>query len=383
MTLSSLENSVLLGSLAGLVIFVSLVVLALVANLILKFILNRRRTKNPDGLDIGILEAVRGPAVLFLILFGAFLGYWFVTRIDHPVFEFLEGLGDWADKIWFTITVAVVSYVIAHLLQVIIRWYVHHVSASTRSAIDTKLGPTINRLLPVIVYMLGALIILDAFEISISPLLAGFGIGGLAIALALTPTISSFISGTYVVTEGQLKERDYIEMDDGTAGFVQSIGWRSTTVRSRFNNLTIIPNNKLTESVVTNYSTPTPRLVVMEESGVSYDSDLEKVESIALEVAGKIVEASEFAVKDFDPLVRFDEFGDSNIEFRIIVQATDRIGGFALKSEMIKLLHTRFKEEGIEINYPIRRLIFPESNGRTGSLLHREGDPVASDNSGE
>ena len=187
-------------------------------------------------------------------------------------------------------------------------------------------------------------------------MLAGIGIGGLAIALALSPTISSFIAGTYVVAEGHISEGDFVEIDADRAGFVESVGWRSTVLRSRFNNMIVVPNSLITESIVTNYTTPTPAVTGMVTCGVSYDSDLREVERICLKVADEVLEESEDAIKDFEPRVRFFEFADSNINFRIIFQGVDRVATFAMQHEIIMRLHARFKEEGIEINYPVRKL---------------------------
>ncbi len=241
------------------------------------------------------------------------------------------------------------------------RWYVQRASRDSRTVLDTKLGPTIDRLLPIVVMSVASMIALDIIGITISPLLAGLGIGGLAVALALTPTISSFIAGTYVVTEGQIKEGDFIEIEDGTSGWVLDVGWRSTVLRSFRNNIVVIPNSKITESIVTNYTTPTPVVTVIVDNGVSYDSDLKEVERVSLEVANKVVQESEYSNKDFEPIMLFREFADSNINFRIISQATDRFGSFRMQREIIMQIHERFKEEGIEINYPMRKLILPLS----------------------
>ena len=97
--------------------------------------------------------------------------------------------------------------------------------------------------------------------------------------------------------------------------------------------------------------------------GVSYDSDLADVERIVMEVATKAVKQSTHAIKDVEPFVGFSNFGDSNIDFFVFVQANDRVGSFILKSEIIKRIHARFAEEGIEINYPVRRLVYPDDNG--------------------
>ena len=118
----------------------------------------------------------------------------------------------------------------------------------------------------------------------------------------------------------------------------------------------VVPNNLITESIVTNYTTPTPAITGIVECGVSYDSDLKKVEQVSLEVARQVVEESDDANKEFEPLFRYFEFADSNINFRIIFQGADRVAMFAIQHEIIMRLHARFNEEGIEINYPVRKL---------------------------
>ena len=76
----------------------------------------------------------------------------------------------------------------------------------------------------VIIYGLGALLILDLLDINISPLIAGLGIGGLAVALALQPTLANLFAGTYVMTEGVITPGDYIELEGGVSGYVVEVG---------------------------------------------------------------------------------------------------------------------------------------------------------------
>ncbi|MDA0769377.1 MAG: mechanosensitive ion channel family protein [Chloroflexi bacterium] len=362
----AVAQSLVLGPVFALGILALFLLLAALANIALRMLLKLRKARHEVGqesLELEIFEAIQGPLVLTLILAGFFLGFLSLTQVGNPLFDAVRASSDWARKVWLVAIVIQVGYVVSHVLQALLRWYVHKSSQDARTVLDTKLGPTIDRLLPIIVYSVGALVALDIIGIPISPLLAGLGIGGLAVALALTPTISSFIAGTYIVTEGQIKEGDFIEIEGQTSGWVMSVGWRSTVIRSFTNNIVIIPNSKITDSIVTNYTTPTPIVTTLVENGVSYDSDLKYVEYVALEVAQEVVDHSEFAVKTFVPIVLFREFADSNINFRVIVQATDRFGSFRIRSEIIKSLHERFKAEGIEINYPVRKLVLPTEDG--------------------
>jgi small-conductance mechanosensitive channel len=210
-----------------------------------------------------------------------------------------------------------------------------------------------------VIYSIGLLVALDSLDIAISPLLAGFGIGGLALAFQHTPV---FFSGTYLVAKGELKEGDFIELEGGPSGFVVEVGWRSTKVKIRFNNLIIIPNSKMIDSILTNYYSPTPTMNVVVTCGVSYDCDLTHVERVVLEITQGTIDESHYAVDNADPSFSFSEFGESNIEFFVLIQANNRTGGFLLKSYIVKKIHSRFENEGIEINYPVRRLVYPDES---------------------
>ena len=161
---------------------------------------------------------------------------------------------------------------------------------------------------------------------------------------------------SYFLSEGQLKEGDFIELEGGPSGYIEEVGWRSTKIKNRFNNLVIIPNSKMIDSILTNYYSPTPATNVIVTCGISYESDLNHVEKIVNNVAKEIINSSDEAVKDADPFVGFSEFGDSNIEFFVFLQAKDRIGSFKLKSELIKSIYEEFANENIEINYPVRKI---------------------------
>ena len=129
-------------------------------------------------------------------------------------------------------------------------------------------------------------------------------------------------------------------------------------------------------STITNLFSPTPALNVIVYGGVSYDSDLAHVERVAVEISQKVLDNSEHAIKDVEPFFGFDEFGDSNITFWVFVQATDRTGSFVLTSELVKGIHAAFKEEGIEINYPVRKLIYPSTNGQMTPPIIPQSPPV-------
>lgn len=156
------------------------------------------------------------------------------------------------------------------------------------------------------ILVVGGLMALNSFGISITPLLTALGVGGLAVAvaLALQETLANLFAGIYLTVARKIRVGDYIKLDSGEEGHVADIAWRSTRVRTLSNNLVVIPNTKLAQAVVTNYDLPSSDLAVLMEVGVDYRSDQ-----------------------------------------------------YLVKHEFIKRLHRRYAQEGIVIPFPIQTVI--------------------------
>ncbi|HZP02262.1 MAG TPA: mechanosensitive ion channel family protein [Terriglobia bacterium] len=226
----------------------------------------------------------------------------------------------------------------------------------------------------VLTMLLGGLIVLDTLHISITPLLASLGVGGLAVGLALQGTLSNLFAGMQIISDRPIRVGDYVRLDNGQEGYVTEIGWRATKIRMLPNNTVVIPNSKLAESVLTNYYLPEQELAVLVEVGVSYNSDLHHVERVTTEVAREIQRTVPGAVADFEPFVRFHTFEASSINFSVIMRAHEYVDNFLMKHEFIKRLHERYKKENIVIPWPIRTLdISPEVLDRLAPL-HGPGD---------
>jgi len=313
-------------------------------------VLIAHRTKT--SLDDLIINALRTPLFLGFIVLGIWLAVVQVPELDKHQ--------DIAHKVAVVLYIGIAAMAVARIIDALMSWYGSEIATRTHTDIDDKLLPVFKRVEKVIVYSIAFMIILDRLNVNISPLIAGLGIGGLAVALALQPTLVNFLAGTYVTTDAVIRKDHYIVLDSGQEGYVEEIGWRITKIRSWDGNLIVLPNSRLAEAIVTDFEVPSPPMLFRVECGVSYDSDLEKVEKVALEVAREVMQKFPEGAKDFEPVVRFKNFGDSNIDFAVVLKAVNRMAHFPLKSEFIKALHRRFNEEGIEIQYPARKIYFAE-----------------------
>jgi len=215
-----------------------------------------------------------------------------------------------------------------------------------------------------IIFALGALILLDSFHVSITPIIASLGIGSLAIALSLQPTLENLFAGIQIVVDKPLLVGQYVKLESGEEGYVHQIGWRSTWVRMTPNNMVVIPNKSLVNSRLINYHYPDAELAVPVEVGVHYDSDLERVERITLEVARQTLQDVSGGVKTFEPAVRFHTFDASSINFTVVLRAREVGDSAMVKHEFIKQLHRRYIQEKIVIPYPIRAINYEQEKAR-------------------
>jgi len=214
----------------------------------------------------------------------------------------------------------------------------------------------------IVIIGIGILVILHSLGISIAPLLTALGIGGLAVALALQDTLSNLFAGLHILMTRQIKPGDYVRLESGEEGFVVDITWRNTTIRELPNNYIIVPNSKLAQAIVKNYYMPEREMSVVIQVGVSYDSDLEKVEKVTIEVAKEVMREVPGGIPEFEPFIRYHTFGDSSINFSVILRCREFTDQYIIRHEFIKRLHKRYRQEGIVIPFPIRTIYINRSD---------------------
>lgn len=208
---------------------------------------------------------------------------------------------------------------------------------------------------------LGGLILLDTLGISITPLLTTLGIGSLAVALALQDTLANFFAGLYLAADRPIRTGDFVRLDSGDEGFVESVGWRSTRLRTLPNNIVVIPNERVAKSIITNFDFPEPRMSLLLRVSASYDSDSRRVERILLDVAQAATRDVPGLLPEPAPFVRFiPGFGDSALEFTLICQVAQFVDQYSVQHELRHRILDRFRREGLEIPFPQRVVTLKE-----------------------
>ena len=349
-------------------IFIVAAVLAFLFYKVIYPIVLRFTNFTPTNLDVRLVRALRRPLTLGILAGGLYLSivlpFDLTAEVRHPIDHAAGIMG-----------ILLGVFAVTRLVSNLSDWYYEEIAPHTVSTLDDRMMPMIRRIATGMVYVLGALLVLDLLNVNISPLIAGLGLGGLAVALALQPTLSNLFAGTYVMTEGVVHPGDYIELENGVAGYVIDVGWRSTRLRTWTNNLVVVPNSRFAETIITNYQGPIPAVNIYLTCGVSYDSNLALVERVCQEEMDTLLENDPRAVKEYGAYFAYESFDDSNITFYLFIQARDRIASFEVQSELIRMVQQRFREEGIVINYPMRTIEF--AGGGADGIATRPGSNLA------
>ena len=289
-----------------------------------------------------IINSLRGMIIIWLLIAGIY-GAILSTPMSPSLLVHLK-------KILLVIIILSVTMVIAKMTAGFVNIYLQRDDVPLPS---TSIFRNLTRL---VIFLVGIMVILQSLGISITPILTALGVGGLAAALALQPTLANLFSGLQIIAAKQLHPGDYVKLDSGEEGYVTDITWRNTIIRALPNNRIIVPNSKLASAIVTNYYQPEQEMSVLVQVGVSYDSDLTKVEHVTIEVGKEVMREVEGGVPDFEPFIRYHTFDDSSINFTVILRTTEYACQYLLKHEFIKRLHERYDKEGIIIPFPIRTI---------------------------
>jgi small-conductance mechanosensitive channel len=349
-----LENIFNNGYFQFLVILIGTILFASISYLIIK-IIAKKAAKNKKEFGRFIIRKLLKPMLLLVFLSGFYTALKSLNFLTDPSCAFcIFYVGNTRffvlDALFFAFITITIALLISRIISVLMTGWMR-----VTKNYDKPPG-LIDKMITGIIFILAFIVIIGYFQIDITPLIAGVGLGALAIGLALQSTLSNFFAGIHLISDHPIRAGDFIELDPDTSGFVVDIGWRSTRIRMLTDNLLIIPNNKLAESKIINYSLPKQDLSIWIPCGVAYESDLKKVEQITLEVAKEIQKNTPGAVKDFEPAFRYREFGDSNINFITILRVEKPIARFVVRNEFIKALKERFDKEKIEISWPIRKI---------------------------
>ncbi len=328
-------------TIAALGVFVGLLALTWVVRGFLFARLTRLAERSTNPFDDILVAATRGP----FLVWGALFATSVATRMAHVPDRYVG----FSDKILLAMVVLSLAWALSGLLTGLVRTYTETIHSGFAT-------PTLTQnVVRILVLGVAGLMLLDIWGISIAPLLTALGVGSLAVALALQETLANFFSGMYLLASHHFHVGDYLKLESGQEGYILDIGWRATRLRTIANNVVIIPNAKLAQSIVTNHHHPEPRLVLPIRIGVGYGSDPDQVTKALLEETIRAAETVPGLLMHPAPSVSLlPGFGESSLDFTLVCHVREFADQAPVQDELHRRILARFRRDGIEIPYPTR-----------------------------
>ncbi|MCD6220933.1 mechanosensitive ion channel family protein [bacterium] len=239
-------------------------------------------------------------------------------------------------------------------------YYLSKLAKKTESKLDDQLVPLISKSLKATIGIICFLWLFQLLGYNVSSLLAGLGIGGLAVALALQDTLSNFFGSVFIFLDRPFMVGDWVKIGD-VEGIVEDIGFRSTRIRTWLKTLVSIPNKNVANATIDNWSRM-PRRRVFQTIGLTYETTADQMEK-AVEEIKKIIENDPGVDKNFI-VVKFSEFGDSSLNITVIYFTIDTtLKGHLETKERINLsIMRKLSDLGLSIAFPTMSIYLEKGN---------------------
>lgn len=214
----------------------------------------------------------------------------------------------------------------------------------------------IGRIGHYLIILVATLVVLQSVGLNFASLTVVAGAIGLGVGLGLQSVVNNFVSGLLLLFERSVKVGDFIALESGLQGTVQSINVRSTVLTTNDNLSVVVPNSFFTSNILTNWTMNDASRRVHVPFGVAYGSDKELVKRAVLEAADRVDQVPRDAQNA--PQVWLVGFGDSSLDFELVVwvgrEAVHRPGN--TRARYLWEIETSLREHGIEIPFPQRDL---------------------------
>lgn len=315
------------------VILVAWLLGGLIVDKIISALIKSRADKSHSEVTRAFARASSGLAAWMAGVIGFFHAWRHINvagTVDETVSKYMSA-----------IAILVVTAFISRLTARLIRAYSRR--QDTRlpsSSIFTNLSTTI-------VWLIGFGFVLVAIGVDITPVITAFGIGGVAVGLALQPTLDNLFSGLQILASGQIMPEDFIRLDTGEEGFVEDVTWRNTTVRAMTGELIIVPNSILSKNYLTNFSRSNRPYLLLIQVTVTGSHDFDAIKRIALEVATETIAVSPYTYKTAEAGVNLSEITLDGVLVTIKIPVLSYPEQYSPRTYFVQKFYERLEEEGI------------------------------------
>ncbi len=331
---------------------VGVLLLGIVLELVLRY-LERRATANNRQRTGVILNALHWQPLFWCAWYVVFL---ILTSFSDISVERQRGL----EILWALLLISITTIGVR-----IMTGWVRLISAQKPSASVSVLTYLVNGVAIVIVVM----VVLFALNIPTPLLLITFLGSTLGLSLALREPISNLFAGVVLTVSQRLNPGDFVHLPSGEEGRVMDIEWDVTSIRQTNESQIIVPNSFLTKAEIINFDRPTSEYELKIQVGVSYDSDLVKVEQVTTQVADQVLREVGDGTLANPSYIRYKSFDESDIKLAVYLRCQNFADRNKVRHEFIKQIHHRYQLEGIVMPFPALELHSPaDGNLKTTSF---------------
>ena len=336
-------NSILNWAIAVGILILSFIVVKMLY-WIFSNVIRRLTSKTKTSLDDVLIDKLEKPLTYLVLI----LGYW--ISIHYLVFK--EEVELVLENAAYFLLVIDVTAILSRIVDALITEIIMPISEKSDSSFDNQLIPVIQKGVRSIIWILGIIIGLDNIGFDITAMIAGLGIGGLALALAAQDSVKNIFAGIMIFLDKPFRIKDRIQVD-GFDGIVEEVGLRSTRLRTLEGRIVTIPNSRFTDNSVTNV-TSQPTLKVKLNLGLTYDTDEVQMQK-AIDILEDIVKNQEAITDDY--AAGFNGFGDFSLNILFIYYVKPDSHWLDTQTLVNKEILRRFNKEGLEFAFPTQTIL--------------------------
>lgn len=333
-------------ALAGIVFFLAIVAAWAVDRVVVVFI-KRLAVKTEGEFDDRLLEILHKPVFYSVLVYG--------LSIASSVLDIADDLHGRIFPLIYTALLIVWTLFAVRFSRLLLR----QMAANEKRfvVLHSQTLPLFENLAFLTILGLSIYSIFSSWNIDMTAWLASAGIIGIAVGFAAKDTLANLLSGVLIMADAPYKITDYVVLETGERGAVTNIGLRSTRILTRDHIEITIPNSVMGNTKIINESAgPSTRSRIRAKIGCAYGSDIDLVQKILLDVAA----AEEELCKTPSPIVRFRGFGDSSLDFELMVWIVNPGDRGRILHQIYGAVYHAFAQNGVEIPYPKRDLYIKE-----------------------
>lgn len=301
----------------------------------------RLAEKSKNKFDDVLIEIIEAPIFYLVLIIGLMFAFQALGVRDAAL------VGGF-NVIIQTLVIGAIAWFGIKFVDALVEEIIKPLTARTKSDFDDQLIPLVSRSLKLGIVLIAGIIMLDGFGFDITALIAGLGVGGLALAFAAKETIANVFGGIQMIFDKTFKIGDKIELDNGVVGVVHDISLRSTRIRTYSNEVIIVPNAQMANSRIKNFAQPALKTRADVEFGVAYGSDTEKVKKVTLGAISGIGDV----LKDPAPSVIFKDMGDFALGFKAMMWVDNYDKVYSTRLEAVDRIHKALNKAKIGIPFP-------------------------------